>query len=177
MRRISIRVVLGVVCWLGGFFNEAQAGLLEVSGGYSYSQGIYQGFGSTWSRRYSLSVGYFFLEGSEIEFSLQDVLNRTEILNIEDATFHDKIYSIDWVQMFLSKEFFIQPFLRLGLGQLDRAASGSYLGADVTVDHYSTFTTVGGIGVRLEGTSYCVGGDLSTWKDNFAVHGGISLYL
>jgi hypothetical protein len=124
---------------------------------------------------------------SELEFAFQDVVNVTNIQNFEDTTFHDQIYSVDWVQSFTPKTFPIQPFVKLGVGQLDRSASGTYSNGTSPPLVYDSVTVVVGAGLRLylyknfalrsEVTTYLTGGQIATFKDNVAATVGISLFL
>ena len=138
-------------------------------------------------RRLGASIGYYFWALSEIEFSVQDVLYRTKISTVEDTTFHDQIYSVGWVQSLTSKQSGFQPYLKLGVGQLNREASGTYWSGGNPPTIYDSLTVVMAAGLRIyvlktlalrgEGTSYLTGGMLSTWKDNFSVNGGVSIYF
>lgn len=171
---------------LSFFYQEARAGVFELSGSFSYSQSNYGSSNSTWTRRWGLSFGYYFLAQSEIEFSIQDILYRTRLGNLEDTTFHDQIYSVDWVQSLTGKKSDFQPYFKLGVGRLNRKASG---GADEAMPSTisNTITVLAGLGIRffllqtfalkLEGTTYLIEGSLPTAKENFAFNGGVSFYF
>ena len=130
---------------------------------------------------------YFFALSAKSKFLSKDVLYRTQIEGMEDTTFHDQIFSLDWVQSLASKNSWIQPYVKLGIGQLDQDASGSYAGGLTPPAVYDSWTVVAGAGLRIfivrsfalkaEGTTYLTGGNISTWQDNFAVSGGVSLYF
>jgi hypothetical protein len=164
------------------------AGLWELSAGFSYSQSNYGGSDFEWNRRWGFSVGYHFTELSSIEFSFQDVTDRTMLTGFEDTTFHDQIFGVNWVQSLADKTWIIQPYLKLGVGQLNRDASGTFAGG--TTSPPAIFDSITGIlgagirifftkqfGIRSEATTYLTGGVLSTWKDNFSVTFGASIYL
>src|SRR5262245_33395655 len=104
----------------------ALAGRFEISGGMSFSNSNYGDTDYSWTRRWNGSFGYHFSDRSEIEVSFQDVVNRNHIAGYEDTTFHDQIYSLNWIQSLLGREYIIDPFFKIGVGQLNRHASGSY---------------------------------------------------
>jgi hypothetical protein len=165
----------------------AYAGLMEVSGTFSYSQSRLGSSNYSWTRRWGVSVGYYFLALTEIEFSVQDILYRTKVSDTEDTTFHDQVYSVDWVQSFTSKNSGFQPYIKFGIGQLNRQISGSIAEENAGPILYDSITGLAGVGLRIfilksfaikaEGTTYLLGGRLSTAQENFSVNGGVSLYF
>jgi hypothetical protein len=190
---MSLKTGINRLIFCGGFilstfFSQvSQAGVFELSGSFSYSQSNYGSSNFAWTRRWGVSFGYYFLSLSEIEFSVQDILYRTKMGNLEDTTFHDQIYSVDWVQSLTSKKSDFQPYFKLGVGRLNRKASG---GTDETVAPsviYNSLTVLAGAGIRvfllqsfslkLEGTTYLIGGSLPTARENFAFNGGVSFYF
>jgi hypothetical protein len=165
----------------------AQAGLFEWSLGLNYGRTEYAGGSYTTQKRYGTSVGYNFSELSQIEFSFQEVLDRQKFVNFEDSTYHDRIYSFNWVQSLLPREAKLQPYFRGGIGQLNREANvRDFLGRSQR-SQIDSITGVVGAGLRIfftrelafrmEGTSYLTGARLSTWRDNFAVTFGASLFF
>ncbi|MEV9259187.1 hypothetical protein AB0147_30040, partial [Klebsiella pneumoniae] len=94
---------------------------------------------------------------------------------IEDTTFHDQIYGVNWVQSLMDKNFPIQPYFKVGIGQLNREASGTYaIGASPPsiLDEVTGILGVGmriyltrSIGLRGEFTTYLSGGNINTWRD------------
>lgn len=167
--------------------KSAFAGFFELSGSFSFSSSSFGSGNQQWTRRWGGSLGYYFWSYTEIEFAAQDVLIRTKFSQSEDTTYHDQIYSIDWVQSFASRGSTFQPFLKIGIGQLYRKASGYYLDGSSAPVSYGSLTGVLGAGFRIflhkaialkaEGASYLTGAVLSTWQDNFAVSAGVSLYF
>jgi len=165
--------------------NDAHAGFFELSGSFSFSHSGYADQGYSWSRRWNVTFGYYFFTSSEIELSVQDAFYRTKLTDVEDTTFHDKIYSIDWVQSILPRHYIVQPYFKLGLGELNRNAGGSDMGLVPT--SYNQFTTIVGAGTRIsiirelslkfEGITYLTNGDLSTWQQNFALQSGIAIFF
>jgi hypothetical protein len=163
------------------------AGVFELSAGFSYNHSNYSDTDFEWSRRWGASFGYHFNESSEIELSFQDVMDRTKISGFEDTTFHDQIYAANWVQSFAAKGSWFEPYVKVGIGQLDREASGSYSGGLVPPAILDTVTGIlgaglklhitKGLGVRCEGSTYLTNGAISTWQDNFAFTSGISFYF
>jgi hypothetical protein len=175
---------------LGVFLSAektASAGVWEFSAAFSYNRSNYSDQNFNWTRRIGLGLGYYFTERSEIEFSAQDVIDRTSIQGFEDTTFHDQIYSLNWIQYITDKDAPFQPYLKLGVGQLNREASGSYaLGVAPPAILDEVTVIIGGgaklfitksFGLRLEAVSYVAGGSISTWDQNFSVTMGLSVYF
>jgi hypothetical protein len=168
--------------------REATAGTFELSAGLSWSQSNYSNDNYQWNRRWGFSVGYYFFALSELELSFQDVYDRTRIVGYQDTTFHDRIYSVNWVQSLAPKTFPVQPYFKVGIGQLNRDASGTYESSGAAPPaRLDSITAVLAVGVRIyiirtfaikgEGTTYLTGGKISSWQDNFAISTGLSLYL
>lgn len=166
--------------------QSASAGPLELSASFAFNGSNYGNNNYEWTRRYEFSVGYTFWGVSELEVSVQDITTRTKIDSVADTTFHDRIYSVDWVQSFTKASTF-QPFVKVGIGQLNRDAYGTYYGGTAPPALYDSLTGVLGAGLRIyivrafslkvEGTTYLAGGMISTWKDNFAFDAGFSIFL
>ncbi len=163
------------------------AGAFEFASGFSYSRSFYSEDSFNWTKRLGLSLGYHFSDLSEVEFAFQDILERTVISGFEDTTFHDRIYSMSWVQNLLAKSAAIQPYFKLGVGQLNRDASGNYLGFISPPARVDSITGVLGAGFRLyltktfafrvEATSYLAKGSIRGWKNNVVVNFGLSLFF
>ncbi len=163
------------------------AGVMELSGSFSYSRSNYDHESSSDSRRFAFGVGYYFFGDSELEFEVQDVLYHNRITNIEDTTFHDQIYSLDWVQSFAPRGSFFRPYFKVGIGQLNRTASGYYPGGVAPPAIYDSITGVLGVGLkmhlyealalRMEGSTYLINGAASTAADNFSLGGGLSVFF
>jgi hypothetical protein len=185
LKQWSVAIVLGLLVSLS--CRSASAGTIELSGSFSFNQSNYGPSNYEWTRSWSGSIGYYFFILSEIEISFEDVLNRSNLALSGDTTFHDQIYSIDWVQSLAPKDFFFQPYVKIGIGQLNRDASGTYPTGQSPPLIYDSVTAVAGAGVRfflghffalhVEGTSYLTDGNISTWSDNFSFKAGFSLYL
>ncbi len=164
----------------------AKAGAFELGFGFSFNRSTYsQGYNFT--RRWSTTLGYHFSERSGIELGFQDIIDRTVIKDYEDTTFHDRIFSANWVQSFFPKEFPIQPYVKLGIGQLNRDATGFYYnGLAAPPSEVDSLTGILGVGLRIhitklfsirsELSSYLVGGRLNTYKDNIALSVGLSFF-
>ncbi|MBI2712507.1 MAG: hypothetical protein HYX41_06595 [Bdellovibrio sp.] len=186
--KLNIRALIGVVLSLM-VSTLAEAGQMELSGSFSFQQTNYGSSSNTqWSRRWNASAGYVFWDGyEEIEISVTDAFYRTQISGFEDTSYHDQIYSLNFVQGFTSRNSYVQPFVKVGIGQLNRDASGSVSGGSSPPAQYDALTAVLGaglkvylsrrVGLKAEGTTYLSGALLSTWKDNFAFSFGVSLYL
>ena len=168
--------------------EEARAGsTLEISTGLSFYQSNYSADNYSWTRRWGASFGFHFTDLTEIEFSFQDITDRTVLSGYEDTTFHDQVYSVDIVQSLSTRSSPIQPYVKAGIGQLNRTASGTYANGASPPLVVDSLTGVLGAGLRVyltrqfairaEGTSYLTGGAISTWKDNFSGTFGVSLFL
>lgn len=167
--------------------RAAHAGTVEISVGFSYNHDTYTGSDYSWERRWGASAGYYLTELTEFEVGFQDVYTVTSIAGFENTTFHDQIYSLDWVQNFVGKQFPIQPYSKLGIGQLDRTASGSYTGGVAPPAVLDEVTIIIGAGLRLyftrsfalrsELTTYLVGGAISTFSQNVAFTAGCSIFF
>jgi len=167
--------------------KPAVAGTFEVSLGFSYHQSNYGSGNFQWNRRYGASIGYYFLSITELEFGFQDVYDRTKITGYQDTTFHDQIFSLNLVQVLAPKTFPIQPYVKVGAGQLIREATGTYSGGSAPPQTLATITGILGaglkiqlikqLGLRAEASTYLTGGVLSTWQDNWAITSGLSLFF
>src|SRR4051812_23713666 len=148
----------------------AHAGVFEVSAGFSYSHSNYSDENFSWSRRWGASMGYHFTESSEIELSFQDVTDRTKIDGYEDTTFHDQIYAVNWVQTLVGKGASFEPYVKFGIGQLNRDATGTYAGGvtpPAVLDSVTGIVGAGlkihltrGLGLRCEASTYLTNGML-----------------
>lgn len=182
--RFGILLCIGFSLW--AIPSQAQ-GTFEVSLGASYNRTNFSGDSYNWNRRYGLSLAYHFTERSGIEFSFQDVVDRTKIVGFEDTTFHDRVYGANWIQSFTGRDSFVQPYFRAGVGVLNREANGVYAAGTSPPSRLDSITALFGLGfrfyvtkqfaIRAEGTSYLTGGRISTWRDNFASNLGISVYF
>ncbi len=163
------------------------AGTFELSAGASFSQSDYGNGSFAWNRRIGGSFGYFFLSITEIELSFQDAMERTKIIGYQDTTVHDMMFGLSIVQSLVPKSFPIQPYLKLGGGQLIREAQGTYAGGAAPPAAFGTITVILGAGLKIyitqnfaikgEATTYIAGAVLSTWKDNFGITGGVSFFF
>jgi hypothetical protein len=184
MSRILTRLALVVLAILP---VAAQADYWEFSSGASYTRSKYPGGSYSWSRKFGGSIGYNFTDSSTVEFGYQKSRERNHYEGFEDSFYDDQVYSVNWVQNLLSKQAVIQPYFKLGVGQLIRKASiYDNLGRS-QIQSLSQITGVAGGGfriyltktfaIRLEGTSYLAKGKLNTWKDNFGMTFGASIYF
>lgn len=162
-------------------------GVFEFSLGFSYSKSNYTDDNYSWNRRYGASIGYHFSERSGVEFSFQDSLERTYIANYQDTTFKDQIYGLSWIQAVTGRSAPLQPYFKLGVGQLNRDASGSYANGAAPAARVDSLTGILGLGLRVylsrgfalrgEITTYLQGARIATWKDNLSATAGISIYF
>lgn len=189
MRRFNLNFVfwLGALCGVLSLPFRAAAEGFELSGGFNFNQSSYTGDNYSWSRRFGATFGYYVSAMSQIEISFQDITDRTKITGYEDTTFHDQITSVNWVQTLASRKSPVQPYVKAGVGQLNREATGNYASGGSPPLLYDSVTGVlgGGVrlyltktlGVRAEGTTYLTGGSIGTYKDNFGFTFGVSVGL
>jgi hypothetical protein len=187
MSKKLILIGLGVVLASLAVPKQAAAGAFEFSFGFSFNRSYYSETSYNWTRRWGTSIGYHFNDFSEVELAFQDVTDRTSIVGYEDTTFHDRIYSANWVQAFTGKNFPVQPYIKVGIGQLDREATGSYANGASPPSLVLSITGVVGTGLRIyitktfairtELQSYLTGGSIRTWQDNVGYNIGTSFYF
>jgi hypothetical protein len=178
----------GLVFILGVFLSQGESwgGVMELSSSFSYSRTNYSDLSYSWSRRVGLGLGYYFWGESELEIEVQDILLRTKIADIGDTSLHDQIFSLQWVQGLAPSEFWIHPYFKVGIGQLNRVASGSSSTGEAPLE-YGTITGVLGAGIKfkvyhelslkVEGATYLINGSITTAQDNFAINSGLSIYF
>jgi hypothetical protein len=185
--RLNRLLVISFLVLLISISRSALAGVIELSGSFSYSSSSYGITGYQWKRSWEASIGYYLSDLTEIQISAEDIVDRTMLVNIEDTTFHDQIYSLELVQSLLSKRLGFQPFVKAGIGQLLREGTGTYAGGIAPPFLLGSLTGILGGGIRLflnrqfslksEVTSYLKNGAISTWQDNFGVRFGFSYYF
>lgn len=184
-KRISFALISFILSWLGA--ARTLANPIEISLEGSYSRQKYDSVSYTWSRRYAASIGYTFLNMSELEISYQQIDTQTVYGTLQNISYKDRVYSLDLVQSFLPKSYFFQPFVRIGIGQLNRDASGSFSNGAAPPAISDSITGVIGVGtkiylsrrfaIRLQATSYLSGGDISTWQQNISMNMGLTYVL
>ncbi len=183
--RMIARIVLFFLVAASGLSSpDAHADRFEVSAGFSFNRTNFSPGNYSWTRRLGGSIGFKFSALSSIEFALQDVYDRTKIANFEDTYFRDQIYSVNWIQNLFTFAS-IQPYFKVGAGQLNREAGGEYAnGASPNPRTDSVTAVIGagtriyvtrGFGIRIEAMSYLTGGAISTYKDNVGFTVGASL--
>jgi hypothetical protein len=171
---------------LWGF--SANAGVFELGGAYSYGYNSYAGGAYTSSKTWSTSLGYYFTQESEVEFSYQDSNNRDFVPNVQDISYQDQVYSLNFIYHLAGEGAPIKPYFRLGVGQLNRDASGIYYSSNYgPPGRLDQVTVIGGLGVKMkltsrfglkaEATSYLSGGNISTWKNNITLNIGGAFYF
>jgi outer membrane protein W len=166
---------------------EAMAGIFEIGAGYSYRHSSYNNGSYTSTSTYNASFGYFFTQDSEVEFLYSDSSNIDFVTGVQDIHYRDRVYSLNLVYHLLSESSSVRPFVRAGVGQLNRDATGTYAGGFSPPGRLDQVTVIGGLGfkarissqfgLKAEATSYLTGGSVSTWKDNIAVSVGGSFYF
>jgi len=187
--RLGLRLALATATatFLSLVPSLAHAGYFEISGGAFYTRSSYSSSDYNWTRKYGATIGYHLTDLSEVEFTYQNVTDQTVLTGIESTTFHDEIYGLDWNQSLTGKGTGIQPYIKLGIGQLDRTASGSYSGGvqvPLELDQVSGIVGVGlriyltrNFGLRGELLAYPTSLNTSTWSQNISTTAGISIYF
>jgi hypothetical protein len=165
----------------------AQAGVFELGGSYAYEKSTYNEGSFTWSRRWSASLGYYLSEESELEFSYQDSMNRDFQDQVQDITYHDRVYSLNMNYFVAPKDSAIKPYFKVGVGQLNRDATGTYEGGYSAPGRLDQVTVILGaglkakfgsrFGLKIDATTYLAGGGISTWQQNVAISAGGSFYF
>ena len=175
-----------VLPWLFVGLN-ASAGVFEVGGTFSYSQSSYNSGSYSWTRTWAGNFGYYFTKETEVEFVYSDATTKNFVAGAEDLTYRDRTYSLNILLHFMSEESTFKPYLRGGVGQLNRDATGTFNGGYSPPGELDQITVIGGAGLKMklysnfglkaEVTSYMVGGNISTWKDNISLNVGGSFYF
>ncbi len=184
-RIFLFRLLFGAVI-IAGFPASALAGYWEFSTGFNYNRSKYSEGSYSWTRRLGGSVGYNFNDSSTLEFAYQKSFERNHYEGFEDSFYRDEVYSVNVVWNLLGRQSMVQPYLKVGVGQLNRKASINNTTGQTQTQELNQLTGVGGAGlkifvtkefaIRMEGTSYLAGAKLNTWKNNFGATFGISLY-
>ena len=166
---------------------DSRAGVFETGTGYSYRQSSYNGGAYTRTKAWNATFGYFFTRDSEVEFVYSDSTTHEFVPNVQDIQYRDRVYSLNLVYHFFSETDPVRPYVRGGVGQLNRDATGTYTGGFSPAGRLDQVTVIGGLGlkaklagqfsIRAEATSYLTGGSISTWQDNFAFSVGGSFYF
>jgi hypothetical protein len=174
---------------MGSF--DSHAGMFEVSLGFSYNRTNYstpENYNT--SNRWTTSLGYFFSESSEIELNFSDSREKTVLVDYQQSEFHDRVYSVSWVQSIFPRSYRIQPYARAGIGQLNRDgtvdyySSGEKISTSMTQDSLTgvlgvglKFPIINQLGFKSEAMTYLKGAAINTWKDNISVTLGFSFYF
>jgi len=179
-------LILGVLVAAGFIGESAHADYWEASAGLNYNRSEFSGNSYSWTRRFGGSIGYNFSDSSTIEVGYQHSYDRNHFEGFEDSTYDDKVVSLNIVWNVFGRNAQIQPYLKGGIGQLNRVATISDSLGRTQVLHLDQMTGVAGAGlkilltktfaIRMEGTGYLIGAKISTWKDNFGATFGVSLY-
>ncbi len=178
--------LLGLLFVAAFFGRSARADYWEFSSGFNYSHSAYSGGSYSWNRRLGGSVGYNFSDSSTLEIAYQKSFERDHYEGFEDSFYNDQVYSLNLVWNLLGRNAPIQPYAKIGIGQLNREATVYDSVGRSQVQHLDQVTGVIGAGLKLfltktfaikvEGTSYLAGAKISTWRDNFGATFGVSFY-
>jgi hypothetical protein len=181
LRRILMMAILA-------FAGTAEAGVFELGGSYAWSRSNYNGGSFTWSRTYGASLGYYITQDSEIQFSYSDTTTNTFVKEVQDTTYRDRVYSLNILYHLFDDRSAFRPFFRLGVGQLNRDATGSYNGGlFAPPGRLDQVSVIGGLGFKMkvsqqlalkaEATSYLTGGSIGSWQDNLTLNVGGAFYF
>jgi len=167
--------------------NPVLAGVFDLGGSYSFEKDSYNAGSYTVTRSYSVTFGYYFTQDSELQFMYQDTTTHDFVQSVQDITYRDRVYSLNLLYYLFQRETPVRPYFRIGVGQLNRDASGHYEGGYSPPGRLDQVSVIGGLGfkVRLsnrfgmsaEAISYLIGGNLSTWEDNITLNIGGSFYF
>ena len=179
-----------IIITIVGFFwlISAQAGMFEVGSSFSWSRSNYNAGSYTWKREWGLSLGYYLTQDSEIQFSYGDETSKTFVPNVQDTTYRERVYSLNMLYHFFEQASDFRPFVRLGIAQINRDATGVYSAAGYYASgRFDTISIVGGLGFKLkiiekialktEATSYLTGGAIGSWSDNLTFNIGGAYYF
>ncbi len=182
-----MKAILLLLIGLGFSWVPVYAGVFETSAGYSVHHSSYNGGSYTTGSSLTGSFGYYFTQDSEVEFSYQDSNTQEFVPSVQDIHYRDRVYSLNLMYHFANEGAPIRPYVRFGVGQLNRDATGSYQGGYSPAGRLDQVTVIGGLGVKAkistrfgikaEGTTYLSGGNISTWQDNFNISVGGSFYF
>ncbi len=170
------------------WFVSAQAGVYELGASFAYSRSNYNAGSYTRSSAYGISFGYYFTQDSEVQFSYSDKTDKTFVKNVQDTTYRDRTYSINMLYYLLDEQSTFRPFFRIGIGQLNRDATGTYSAAGYSAPgRLDTVSVIGGLGfkwkvlekiaLKCEATSYLTGGAIGSWSDNLTFNIGGAFYF
>ena len=167
---------------------SAQAGMFELGGSYSWNRSNYNAGSFSRVRSYGLSLGYYFTQDSELQFSYSDSKSDTFVPGVQDTAYHDRVYSMNMLYHLFDEKDSFRPFFRIGVGQLNRDATGSYPASGYSAPgRLDQVSVIGGIGFKLkvtsqialksEATSYLTGGSIGSWQDNLSYSIGGAVYF
>lgn len=179
---------IGVVALLAPWV--ASASYVELSAGFFFHQTNYGGPSYRWTRQWNSAAAYHFFGHSGLEFSFYDIYELTKVDGVQDTWIHDQLYSINWIQSLVPEDFIFQPYVRTGIGQLNREQGGEYIFDDQTVSparRKDAITVVLGGGakiflmkrmaLRFDVTSYLDAGRISSYRDNIRTTVGTSFFF
>jgi hypothetical protein len=163
---------------------DCLAGTTEVSVGLGFNRSQYGAVGNSWSRRWTASIGYNFTEITGIELSYQNSTDVTSLPGYQETQLIDQMYSIDWTQALMPRGWPFQPYFKVGIGQLNRDATGYYPNGTTPLARTDSLSGVLGFGVKFyltkniavrgELTSYMPAANINTIYDNISFNGGLS---
>ncbi len=173
-------------CFLSG--SSAVAGVFELGGSYSWNRSNYNAGSFNKVRSYGLSLGYYFTQDSELQFSYNDSRTDTFVPGVQDTSYHDRVYSLNLLYYLLDEKGSFRPYFRIGVGQLNRDATGSYPASGFSAPgRLDQVSVIGGVGFKLkltsqialkaEATSFLTGGAIGSWQDNLSYSIGGAVYF
>ncbi len=174
----------------------ASAAVIEVSGMLAYSTSDFNDGYHSLQRRYTGQIDFKFTAVSALEFEYTDsttkVSYNTDLGGLlknptrQASTYHDQIYSFNWVQNLVSSKWILQPYFVIGGGRMTRKHSVELPHFAYRAESTQNVTTgTGGLGLRLfltksmaikaEAKTYVPSFQFSKWKENQMLSVGLSL--
>ena len=182
---MKYKKILGILIGLL-FFSSAQAGVYELGASFAWNRSNYAGNSYTWTRSWAGSFGYFFTQDSEVQFSFSDTTNRDYEPGLQDISYEDRVYSLNFLYYLFEETSMFRPYFRIGVAQLNRNESGN-IGGQVPAGELDQVSVIGGLGFKLklsekisfktEATSYLTGGSIGSWQDNLTFNFGAAFYF
>lgn len=159
--------------------GPASAAVVEISGMAAYSSADLGDGYTSLQRRYTASIDFKFTAVSALEFEYTDSLTENSFPSDldgslttpikENATYKDRIYSVNWVQNLVSSKWILQPYVIIGGGRLNRRYTVEFPSVGFKQElTQNVVTGTGGAGLRLFLTrSMALKGELKTYVPNF----------
>jgi len=181
MRTMERYFLLGVLAIITLSPTIADAGVFELSGSFSFAKNRIDANNRSKRVSYRGAFGFHFTQVSGVELSYSMITTQYESSLNAGITVKDRIYSFRWVQSLVPRNTPVQPYIKVGVGQLNRNASGLISGkTDAVILDLAVGIRIfvsQQIAFNLEVNSYPEGGNISTWDENLLLSAGGSFYF